>query len=116
MLMCCYSVNNNSTLYLIRNLLALGRRATGERSKDIYFAHVALKLNGYNLPLCGKFVTFKSMILPGNRRERVALLKRRMQKAMPEVRRQIRVYEKALENGTLVPIPKNTRSFTNVSS
>ncbi|MFM2387002.1 MAG: hypothetical protein RL660_1759 [Bacteroidota bacterium] len=56
------------------------------------------------------------MILLGDRRKRVSILKKRMQKAMPEVRRQIRVYEKALKNGSLVEIPKDARSFTNVSS
>lgn len=53
------------------------------------------------------------MIDFSNSEVRVAFFLKQMKKAMPEVKRQIEVYEKALKNGTLIKNPKPAPQFNN---
>lgn len=48
---------------------------------------------------------------PSATEKRIAAYLQQMQKAMPEVRKQIAVYEKALKNGTLIKSPKPAPQF-----
>jgi len=50
-----------------------------------------------------------------NTEKRVAHILERMRKAMPEIKRQIEVYEKNLQSGNQVKSPKIAAQFGNVT-
>jgi hypothetical protein len=51
---------------------------------------------------------------PSNTELRVARILEGMRKAMPEIRRQIEVYEKSIKSGTVIKSPKATVQSRNV--
>jgi hypothetical protein len=52
------------------------------------------------------------MQIPATRKKRVALFQKRMSKAMPEIRRQVAIYEQAQIAGTLKPLPASAKGLS----